>query len=151
MLRFRLLLVSCFVLAACSDITGLDGVVITVAVSPDRIVPGDTAAIVVRFTNPTFGTIEVPDHHCVSPFEIANASDEVVVGNEPVICTLEIRGPIVIGPFESIERRVAWNGRRTRFLNGVWVTEAVPAGLYRVYGRLAGRRSAPDTIEVAAP
>jgi len=151
MLRFRLVFVSFFALAACDGgITSIDELTITVAVTPDHIVAGDTASIVVRITNPTRSRVEIPVR-CTSPFEIANAQGEVVVGNEPLACLMYLAPPEVVGPFQSIERRTMWTGyRRTR--NGSsWVTEPAAPGSYRVYGRLEGRRSAPEPIEVSAP
>jgi hypothetical protein len=147
MLRFRLSLVLLLAVAACTDITGLDRLVITVVVTPDRIVPGDTAVIAVRITNPTAMPIEIPDR-CRHPYQIANAQGEIVVGNEPLVCTLSLRPPIVLGPFESIDRRTTWNGYR-RSVDGL--PEPVSAGFYRVYGTLDGRRSRPETIEIEAP
>lgn len=149
MLRFRLLLV--VALAACSDIAGLDRLVITVAVNPDHIAAGGTTVITVRITNPTATAIEVPDYHCSAPFEIANGDGDVVAGNEPIFCTLELRPPTVLAPFQSIERRGTWNGQRRTGVGPPSVFEPVPAGLYLVYGRLLGRRSAPDTISVVVP
>jgi hypothetical protein len=134
-------------LVACDDTTGIDRVQIDVAVSPDRIAHGDTATIIVRYTNRSPFAVEIRDR-CVSPFEIANAQGEVVAGRDPLICTLEIRPPVVLLPFESLERRALWTGYRRRPVGDTWITEPVPAGLYRVYGRLEGRLSTPDTIEV---
>jgi hypothetical protein len=132
---------------ACNDSTGLDRVQIDVAVSPDQITHGDTATIIVRYTNSSLFPVGIRDW-CVSTFEIANAHGEVVAGRDPMICALVIRSPTVLGPFESLERRTIWTGYGRRLVSGTWVTEPVPAGLYRVYGRLEGRLSAPDTIEV---
>jgi hypothetical protein len=150
MLRFRLSLVLLLALAACADVTGLDRLVITVVVTPDRIVPGDTAVIAVRITNPTPSAIEIPTR-CSRPYQIANAQGETVVGNEGLICALDFPAPTVLGPFESIDRRITWNGYRERFTGVTWVTEPLAAGLYRVYGTVEGRRSRPETIEIEAP
>lgn len=149
MLRFRLLVVSFVVLTACTDINGLDQVVITVAVTPDQIVPGDTATIVVRLTNPTASTVEVPVR-CTSPFEIANAQGEIVVGNEAIPCFAWIQPPEVLRPFQSVERRATWTGYGHRLIDSAWVIEPVAPGPYRVYGRLEDRRSAPHAIEVVS-
>jgi hypothetical protein len=146
MLRFRLLLV---VLAACSETTGLDRLVITATVSPDHIVPGDTAAIVVRITNPLPTAVEIPNR-CAHPYQIANTQGEIVVGNESLICTLELRAPIVLQPFASIERRALWTGYRSRLEGSQWVTEPVAEGRYLLYGRFEGFLSAPATIDVEA-
>jgi len=150
MLRFRLSLVLLLALAACTDVTGLDRLVITVVVTPDRIVPGDTAVIAVRLTNPTPNPIEIPTR-CSRRYQIANAQGEVVVGNEGLICALDFPPPTVLGPFESIDGQATWTGYRQRRNGGTWVTEPVGAGVYRVYGTVEGRRSRPDTIEVEAP
>jgi len=150
MLRFRLLLVSFFALAACDgSVTGIDQLTISVAVTPDHIVPGDTASIVMRITNPTGIRVEIPVR-CTSPFEIANAQGEVVVGNEPLAC-LMYAATEVLGPFQSIERRTTWTGYQRIRSGSSWITEQVAVGSYRVYGRLEGRRSAPAPIEVSAP
>lgn len=135
-------------LVSCSDPNGLEQILITATVTPDRIAPGDTATIVVRYTNVSAFAVEIPNNSCVYPFEIANAQGEVLVGRDPVICTLELRPPTVLGPFQSLERRTIWTGYRRHLVSGTWITEPVPAGLYRVYGRLEGRLSAPETIEV---
>ena len=149
MLRFRLLLVSSLALAACSDVTGIDRLEITVAVSPDSIVQGETAMITVRITNPTATPIEIP-YRCVSTFEVANAQGELVFGDESVVCVFHVHPGLVLAPFESIERVAPWDGKR--FIGGpTWAFEPVPAGLYRVYGKVEGRRSRPDTIVVEAP
>ena len=153
MLRFRRTVVFLAVttlalgLAACGDATGLDRLVVTVAVSPARIAPGEAAEIVVRLTNTSFAPVEVPAA-CLHPYQIANALGEVVVGQEPIYCALDIRAPEVIGPFGSVERRYTWTGYRMRLDGTTWVSEPAPAGLYRVYGMLGGRRSSPATIEV---
>ena len=133
---------------SCSDSTSIEQVQITTVVTPDRITPGDTAIVMVRYTNVSALPAQIPDHQCLSPFEIANDQGEVVAGNEPVICTLELRPPIVLHPFESFERQGLWTGYRRRLVGGAWITEPVSVGTYRVYGRLEARRSAPDTIEV---
>lgn len=146
MLRFGSLLILILAFTACTDVTSIDRVVITVAVSPDRITPGDTAAIVVRFTNasPTPAQVQL---FCRHLFEVSNILGEVVAGREPFYCIAVFVPPVTLMPFESIERRFTWNGHR-RYRDGVWVNEPVPAGLYRVYGTLDGSRSAPDTVRI---
>ncbi len=147
MLRFRRHVVSSFalalVLAACRDITETNPLVITVAVSPARIVPGDTTTIVVRFTNTSAGPVELPTF-CQHLFEVANADGDVVAGREPLYCIMILAPPVVLGPFKSLERRFSWTGTSP-------VGEPLPPGLYRVYGKLAERRSTPATIEIDAP
>lgn len=151
MLRFRPLLVASLVLAACSDVAGIDRLLITVTVTPDRIAPGDTASIVVRFTNPTPTPLEMPVIPCLSPFEIANAQGELVAGNEVVPCLAHAPPPEVLKPFQSVQRHAMWTGYQRRFNGASWITEPATPGVYRVYGRLDGSLSAPAPIEVSAP
>jgi hypothetical protein len=152
MLRFGRTVESLAVLAltlgaACGDATGLDRLAIAVAVSPDRIAPGEAATIVVRWTNTSFSAVELPGY-CMHAYQIANAQGEVVVGHEPIFCALDLRAPEVLEPFQSIERQYTWNGYRMRQDGSNWVSEPAPAGLYRVYAVLEGKSSAPATIEV---
>ncbi len=133
-------------LTSCQDPTGLENVLIAVDVTPERIAPGEIATIVVRFTNAGAGVVEIPDR-CVY-FEITNAQGSVVVGEASVICALVLRAPIKLGPFQTVEERSQWRGDHLRQVGNSWTMERVPDGMYRVYGRLDGRRSAPDTIEV---
>jgi hypothetical protein len=135
--------------AACDDLAGPDHVLVTVVVAPERIVPGDTAIIGVRFTNTGPFPVKV-DTWCRHLFEVANAQGEVVVGREPLICIAIIGEPVVLAPFESIDRRIPWTGTRLQSF-GSLVMEPLPPGRYLVYGKLDGRRSAPDAIEIQAP
>lgn len=125
--------------AACDEPAGLDHILVTVVVEPDRIVPGDTAIIGVRFTNTAPFSVKL-DMWCRHLFEVANAQGEVVVGREALFCITILVSPVVLGPFESVERRIPWTG-----------TRSLPPGRYLVYGKLDGRRSAPDAIEIQAP
>lgn len=125
--------------AACDEPTGPDHILVTVVVAPDRIVPGDTAIIGVRFTNTAPFSVKL-DMWCRHLFEVANAQGEVVVGREALFCIAIVVPPVVLGPFESVERRIPWTG-----------TRSLPPGRYLVYGKLDGRRSAPDAIEIQAP
>jgi hypothetical protein len=134
--------------AACDEPTGLDHILVTVVVEPDRIVLGDTAIISVRFTNTAPFTVKL-DMWCRHLFEVANAQGEVVVGREEMICALALLPPVVLGPFESIDRRIPWTGYRHVWIGGVF--EPLPPGRYLVYGKLDDRRSAPDDIEIQAP
>ncbi len=151
MLRFRPLLVASLVLAACTDVAGIDRLLITVTVSPDRIAPGDTALIVVRFTNPTLTPLEMPVIPCISPFEISNAEGELVAGNEVVPCLAYVPPPETLKPFQSVERHAMWAGYQRRLNGTEWITEPATPGVYRVYGRLDGKLSAAAPIEVRAP
>jgi hypothetical protein len=147
MLRLRRHVASSFALAlalvGCRDITGLHPLRITVAVTPDRIAPGDSAAIVVRFTNMSAGAVDLA-LFCEHLFEVANSQGEVVAGREPLYCIAIVGRPVVLGPFESLERRFSWTGTSP-------AGQPLPPGLYRVYGKLAERRSAPADIEIDAP
>ncbi len=134
-------------LTSCKDFAGANQIMVRVSVIPNHIVPGDTATIVVRLTNLAANAITIPDR-CDHPFEIRNAQGDIVVGNTPVYCTLELRAPEVLKPFESIERRFTWTGKRLRLEGSTWVSEPVTTGLYRVYARFDGHLSAPDTVEV---
>jgi hypothetical protein len=136
--------------AACDDPTRPDHILVTVVVAPDRIVPGDTAIIGVRFTNTGPFTVSL-DMWCRHLYEVANAQGEVVAGREELICALILVPPVVLAPFESVDRRIPWTGERWRWIGGTPMLEPLPAGHYRIYGKLDNRRSAPDTIEIAAP
>ena len=154
MRRFRRFVLPLFALTlsstACDDPVGLDHILVTVVVEPDRIVPGDTAIIGVRFTNTAPFPVEL-GRWCRHLFEVANAQGEVVVGREPLFCIAIAVPPEVLAPFESVERRIPWTGQRWRWVGGTPVLESLPAGHYRIYGKLDGRRSAPDAIEIQAP
>jgi len=133
---------------ACDEPAGPDHILVTVVVAPDRIVPGDTAIIGVRFTNTGPFPVKL-DMWCRHLFEVANAQGEVVVGREALVCIAIFVPPVVLAPFESIERRIPWTGTRLRSI-GSLVMEPLPPGRYLVYGKLDGRRSAPDAIEIEA-
>jgi hypothetical protein len=135
--------------AACDEPTGPDHILVTVVVAPDRIVPGDTAIIGVRFTNTAPFTVTL-NMWCRHLFEVANAQGEVVVGREELVCIDILVPPVVLAPFESIERRIPWTGTRWRSI-GSTVMEPLPPGRYLVYGKLDERRSAPDALEIQAP
>lgn len=151
--RFRRFVLPLFALTlsstACDEPTGLEHILVTVVVDPDRIVPGDTAIIGVRFTNTAPFTVKL-DMWCRHLFEVEDAQGEVVVGREELICILILVPPVVLGPFESVERRIPWTGHRWRSI-GEPMMEPLPPGRYLVYGKLDGRRSAPDAIEIQAP
>jgi len=136
--------------AACDEPAGPDHILVTVVVAPDRIVPGDAAIIGVRFTNTGPFPVKL-DMWCRHLFEVANARGEVVVGREALFCIAIVVPPVVLAPFESIERRIPWTAQRWRWIDGTPVLESLPAGHYRIYGTLDGRRSAPDAIEIQAP
>ena len=135
--------------AACDEPAGPDHILVTVVVAPDRIVPGDTAIIGVRFTNTAPFPVTL-DMWCRHLFEVANAQGEVVAGREALVCIAIVVPSVVLAPFESVERRIPWTGTRLRSI-GSLVMEPLPPGRYLVYGKLDERRSAPDAIEIQAP
>jgi hypothetical protein len=135
------------VLTACSEPAGFDPLMISVAVSRDKIVPGDTTTVVVRFTNTGPTSIDLP-LFCQHVFEIADAQGEIVAGREGMACVAIVGGPTRLGPSESLELRSSWNGWFRQQIGDTLITGPLPPGRYRVYGKLEQRRSAPTTLEL---
>ena len=148
MLRFRpMAAVLLATLAACGDITGLDHLTINVALSRNKMMSGDTTTVVVRFTNTGSAPIDLY-LFCRHLFEVANTDGEIVAGREPLICVAIVRGPEMLGPFQSLERRFSWTARFSEQIGDTLITGPLPPGTYQVYGKVNERRSAPIMLEL---
>ena len=149
MLRFRLTVASllALILAACADPTGLDYLTISVALSRNKIMSGDTTTVVVRFTNT--GADPISLHlFCRHLFEVANADGVIVAGRDPQVCIASVVGPETLEPLQSIERRFPWTAQFREQIGDTLTSGPLPAGTYQVYGTVEDRRSAAVRLEL---
>jgi len=126
-----------------------------VAVSPGAIVTGgkDTATLRVTVVNLTSGRVQRLVS-CDNLFSVDDLLGTEVVSSYRVTCPSENSIPLTIdlGPLESVELERIWTGVVIRYdVGSGYVAVPLPAGAYRIYGRLGELRSRPSPIALVAP
>ncbi len=128
---------------------------VRVVVSPAAILSGgsDTATLRVTLVNLTSGRVQRLVS-CDNLFSVDDLLGTEVVSSYRVTCPSENSIPLTIdlGPLESVELERIWTGVVIRYdVGSGYVAVPLPAGAYRIYGRLGELRSRPSPIALVAP